>query len=521
MSDRGVMNKQLEGCAEHFNEMQRLARLGSWVWDLAEDKTVWSTGLFRIFGLEPKVLDENAYEEFISPIHPEDKGRVERVLQKAFDSKTPFDLSYRMVQPDATVVNVLSIGDVEKDASGRPVKMFGTVQDVTRQAVTEEERLMEQKLKSLGVLAGGIAHDFNNLLTAILGNISFTKHSLDIADRVYVKLLEAEKATLKARELTVQLLTFARGGAPVKELLAPQSLITGSVREALDNAEVRCEFSVPDNLLKVEADPSQINLVLSSMVANSCQAMPIGGVLRVSAENVDVGSSGVPHLHGLTHVEQGRYVKISIKDNGCGIPEDYLTKVFDPYFTTKDKAQGLGLATAYSIIKNHGGHIGVESRPGAGATFHIYLPAAGVQEAKGPAKQGVYVSGKGKVLIMDDEDIIRELAGEFLGNLGYEVEFAKDGTEALEVYSRSKNNGKPVDVVIMDLVIPGGMGGKECIKKLLEIDPKARVIVSSGYSSDPVMSNFKKYGFCDVIAKPYKITELNGVVQKVLKKAGA
>lgn len=519
MSDKTDTTRQIESPVEHLVETQRLARLGSWVWDIARDKTVWSEELFRIFGLTPKAFDESAFEEFIHSIHPDDKDRVEKVLQEAFDERKPFDLTYRIVQPDGKPVNIHALAEVVRDESGRPLKMIGTVQDITGQVEWLDERHKEQKLDSLGVLAGGIAHDFNNLLTAILGNISFTKHSLDIADRFYVKLVEAEKATLKARELAVQLLTFASGGAPVKEAVSINELLSGSIHNAIDNAKVRCEISLPDSPLNVEADPGQINQVVNNMVANACQAMPTGGVLRVSAETIYVDSKGEPCLYGHAHLNAGNYVKISIQDTGSGIPYDYLPKVFDPYFTTKEKAQGLGLATAYSIIKHHGGYISVESIPGKGTTFHIYLPSAGFLDGKQPSKKGVYISGKGKVLIMDDEDIIREIAGEFLGNMGYEVVCAKDGNEALDVYAKYKDKGSPIDVVIMDLVIPGGMGGKECIRKLLELDPGARVIVSSGYSSDPVMSDYKKFGFCDVIAKPYKITELNGVVQKVLKGA--
>ncbi|MFC2017144.1 ATP-binding protein [Chloroflexota bacterium] len=393
--------------------------------------------------------------------------------------------------------------------------MTGFFTDVTERKQLEEERQKAVKLESVGILAGGIAHDFNNILTGIMGNIGLAKRHVEPESKAEERLLEAEKASLRAKDLTQQLLTFARGGAPIKKIVS----ITGLVKElagfVLRGSNVRCDFDLPDNLWLVEADEGQVNQVITNMVINADEAMPEGGVISISAENTEIkGRSTLP-------LSKGRYVKITVADQGVGIKKEHLDRIFDPYFTTKQKGSGLGLATSYSIIKTHGGYITVDSTPTVGTTFQIYLPAS-KEPAPKKDEEGIQVSfpGGGRILVMDDEEIVQQFLHEGLTGIGYEVVFTKDGTEAIERYTKAKESGQPFEAVIMDLTIPGGMGGKEAIKKLLEIDPDARVIVSSGYATDQIMANFEEYGFKGIVAKPYILEKLEEVLQSILRENG-
>jgi len=402
--------------------------------------------------------------------------------------------------------------------SGAPIfdrksKIIGVVlvfRDVSEKRKMEEERLKIQKLESIGLLAGGIAHDFNNILTAFMGNISLSKLYVKPEDKIFERLEEMEKATLRAMDLTGQLLTFSKGGAPVKKTLSIPELIKDCAIFSLRGSNVQCEFSFSDDLWPSEIDEGQISQVINNMIINADQAMPEGGEIQVCAENMVVDAKlSLP-------LQPGRYIKISIQDQGSGIAKERLPRIFDPYFTTKQKGSGLGLATAYSIVDKHDGYIVAESELGVGSTFYIYLPASekkvpGVKETRTKA-----FVGKGRILVMDDEALIRDIADQLLSHMGYDVEFAKDGTEAVKRYQKAMESGKSFDAVIMDLTIPGQMGGKEAVQQLLKIDPEVNAIVSSGYSNDPVMSDFRKYGFKGVVSKPYTIEELGKALQEVL-----
>ncbi|MBI2413784.1 MAG: response regulator [Deltaproteobacteria bacterium] len=386
------------------------------------------------------------------------------------------------------------------------------LRDIAERKKREEELLKASKLESLGTLAGGIAHDFNNLLTGIIGNLSIARLLAGPDDRIVKALTDAENASIRAKDLTFQLLTFARGGAPVKKLASVAQVIKESAAFSVRGSKIRCDLNVPDDIYPIEIDEGQISQVVHNIIINSEQAMPNGGVIGVKAENVIVGlADNLP-------LAPGRFVKITVSDTGVGIPPEVISKIFDPYFTTKEEGSGLGLATVYSIIKNHGGYITLESTVGAGTSFYIYLPATEgkYQPAEKGAEKTGTVSGSGRILIMDDEEIVRDAAGAILTELGYEVAFAGDGKDAIEAYQKAMDSGKPYDIVIMDLTIPAGMGGKEAIKKLLDIDPGAKAIVSSGYSNDSIMSEFAKYGFAAVIAKPYRISDLSQTVHRVI-----
>ncbi len=410
------------------------------------------------------------------------------------------------------------IADSVAPIMDRRSEIIGSVlvfRDITEKKDMELRLLKAEKIESLGVLAGGIAHDFNNLLNGILGNIDLALTVPDLKDEVNTMLSRAEKATLMAIDLTNQLLTFSKGGAPIKKTASISELIMYSTDFVLRGASVRCESFFAPDLWQVEIDEGQISQVINNLVINAVQAMPDGGLVHVSAENVIVGHT---RMQGL---KEGGYVKITIRDEGVGIPRENIGKIFEPYFTTKQTGAGLGLATAYSIMRNHNGLIDVESHVGAGTTFYLYLPAleGQVESKKEPHIACLLETGKGKILVMDDDPIIRQTVGDMLKHLGYDVAFAEEGQDAIDIYKKALESGCRLDAVIMDLTVPGGMGGKEAIGKLLEIDPGVRAIVSSGYSNDPVMANHTKYGFAGVVAKPCRLKSLGEVIKKVISEA--
>ncbi|MFQ5809973.1 MAG: response regulator [Armatimonadota bacterium] len=402
-----------------------------------------------------------------------------------------------------------------RDASGNVIAAIEMVEDVTDRKRAEEAMLRASKLDSVALLAGGIAHDFNNVLMGVLGNISIAKAHADANDGIAASLARAEKACHHATQLTHQLLTFAKGGAPVRETAALPELIEDSADFALRGSAVKCKLLIADDLWPAEIDEGQISQAISNLTINAEQAMPDGGTITVRAENVPVGAEEFPALG------DGRYVKISIQDEGIGIPADHLSRVFDPYFTTKQKGSGLGLATTHSIVERHDGAIAVESEQGVGTTFHLYLPASGKPASAKRQHEVEAIAGTGRILVMDDEEMVRDVAARMLTHLGYEVECAADGTEAIDMYRQALESEEPFDAVIMDLTVPGAMGGREAVRELLKVDAQAKVIASSGYSTDSLMADREEYGFCAVAPKPYRVDELAQTVHKVLAGSGA
>lgn len=384
------------------------------------------------------------------------------------------------------------------------------INDITERKKLEEDTLRSQKLESLGILAGGIAHDFNNLLTAIVGCVSALKLYTDLQDESYQMLEHAEKASMRAKDLTQQLLTFSKGGEPVKKIISVSEIIKNSVGFTLRGTKAKSKLIIPENLWYIFADEGQVSQVINNILINAFQAMPDGGVITILCENITLENNEVPNLIS------GDYVKIVIEDQGTGIAHENLKKIFDPYFTTKPDGNGLGLATSYSIIKKHKGTIRVQSEIGKGTAFTIYLPALRDIFENIADFKNEPVKGKGRILIMDDEESVRLVAGWMLNKIGYEVDFAKDGFEMINKYKTEFFSGKKYDAVIIDLTIPGSMSGDEAVKKLLEIDPEAKAIASSGYFNSPIMSDFLSFGFKAVIVKPYKINELSEIVSKII-----
>ncbi len=386
------------------------------------------------------------------------------------------------------------------------------LRDMTDRIRADQELEKANKLESLGILAGGIAHDFNNLLTGILGNISLSKVSLNPQTEAFNYLAEAEKASLRAKSLTQQLLTFAQGGAPIKKPMALEPMVTESATFALRGTKSRCQFQFPPDLWSIEADKGQLSHVIHNLVINAHQAMPRGGTITLKGENTFIS---IDEIECKVSLPKGRYVKITIEDHGIGIPSEYLTQIFDPYFTTKQTGSGLGLSTAYSVTKNHGGTMTVTSELGKGTQLNLYLPASlnplMIRDDSFPPS----VMGEGKVLVMDDEDSVRLLLEEMLGHLGYEVESVPDGDLAITRYKQAQANREGYSAVILDLTIPGGLGGKDTLQQLRLIDPDVRAIVASGYSNDPLLSQYSSFGFLGMVAKPFQLGELSEVLHRV------
>jgi len=395
------------------------------------------------------------------------------------------------------------------DLSG---KMLGAVlvfRDVTERSRLETELQRASKLEAVGLLAGGIAHDFNNLLAVIMGNLSVALLDEEVMTRAGRWLKEAERGAGRARDLTQQLLTFAKGGEPVRTTVRLQEVVKEAAEFATHGAKVRCEFELASDLRAADADKGQIGQVVQNLVINALQAMPEGGIIRISLRNDAVAEGQLP-------LPPGDYLRLSIADAGAGIPPEYLPHIFDPYFTTKKDGVGLGLATVYSIVRKHQGHVTAESEVGRGTAFHVWLPAAKTPAPPSMPSRSPFESLHGRILFMDDEDTVRAMAQALLSRLGLEVVAVSTGEAAVSEFSTARTSGKPFDVVMMDLTVPGAMGGLEALRAMRTIDPNVRGVVSSGYSSDPVMANYRQHGFMAMVPKPYRVDELARTLREVL-----
>jgi len=368
-----------------------------------------------------------------------------------------------------------------------------------------------QKLESLGVLAGGIGHDFNNLLSAIIGNIDLARLNIPPDSEPYRLLEEAENASLRARNLTQQLLTFSRGGEPARKIFTLTETVRDSADFILRGSNTRCEYDFQKDLPPIEADPGQIGQVIQNLIINSSHAMPNGGVIKIQGREFIKDSSHI------LPIRNGKYIRLTIKDQGSGIPSEHLGRLFDPYFTTKIDGSGLGLAVAHSIISRHQGHINVESKAGVGTTFTIYLPTT---DKKPVSNQGHTTVAdpvtKARILVMDDEELLLNIITDMLTHLGHEVITAGNGEDVIKIYRDCLACDNPIDLFILDLTIPGCLGGRETGKKIHEINPDVKVIIASGYSTDPVLANYQQYGFCDAIIKPFKLSDLSSAINKAL-----
>ncbi len=448
-------------------------------------------------------------------MHPDDIKTVAKELLLALRHNTSVRIIFRYRHKKGNWRWFEGSGRAYETGSGEK-RVVVVSRDITSRKQKEAEVLKASKLESIGVLAGGIAHDFNNILTVILGNVSLARSYLSGPDSEPGRILsEAERACAQAQKLTNQLLTFSKGGAPVTNTASIAQLLYETSEFALHGSNIRCDIHFDDNLWLVKIDQDQMAQVVHNLIINASQAMPEGGAIQIYAENNHFTENNDLPLSA------GDFVKIAFKDRGQGIQEENLTKIFDPYFTTKDKGSGLGLATAYSIVKNHNGFLTAESTVGLGTTFYVYLPADPNGRLPKPKREGqtlgdVLAHSEHKILLMDDEDTIRNSVGRMLKRLGYVVELAEDGDEAINLYRKAQEAEEPFDAVLIDLTIRGGMGGKETIENLLKIDPGVKAVVSSGYSHDPIMADYQNYGFSGVIAKPYKFDKLEEVLTQVI-----
>ena len=468
-----------------------------------------------------EVLGYHSHEmlgrKFFDFIHPEDRPLLTDSYQTNVFLMEKFDIVCRLRSKQSEWRVFESHIRPLRTTEGALLGVIVT-RDITERKRLEEERLRSTKLESVGLLAGGIAHDFNNILTSVFANIGLAKMMASKnTSAALLPLIErlgaAEKACLRARDLTKQLLTFAKGGVPVKSTTALSALIKDTVEFALRGSAIRCDLEVAEDLWPIDGDEGQISQVLQNLVINADQAMPEGGTIRLEASNIAVST------HSHLPLKPGRYVQVMVSDQGIGIPPEHLPKIFDPYFTTKQKGSGLGLATTYSIIKGHDGHIDVTSTLGKGTRFRLFLPASLEEHIFHSAKTDGLYQGHGRILIMDDEAEIRDVLENMLQEMAFDVDAVSDGQQAVASYAKAYEAGTPYVATIVDLTIPGGMGGKEAFRHIKALDREARVIVSSGYSNDPVMANAAKFGFSGFIAKPYNIYDLSQVLRKTLESS--
>lgn len=395
-----------------------------------------------------------------------------------------------------------------RDQRGSITGSVVVFRDVTDKRRLFEEMQRTQRLDAIGLVAGGIAHDFNNLLGGIFGYIFLAREQANENKALREPLDEALRVFEHARQLTQQLLTFAKGGEPVCGLVDLRKLVADCARFALSGSSVACRIDIPSSIPNVQVDYHQIWRVIDNLVRNAIQAMPTGGSIWLKADTVDV-TSRTPGV-----LQPGSYVRLTIADNGPGIAPEVLPKIFDLFFTTKEQGSGLGLATAYSVVKRHGGHIEVESQLGQGSSFHIYLPvAANLGRTKSLPKLPVQHAGKGRALVMDDEPYLQKLFTKYLSRMGYRVTTTADGQQAIEAVQQALLENDGFSVALIDLTVPGAMGGKEAIARIRALSPKLFAVASSGYSEDPIMSRPTEFGFSASLRKPFSISELAAVLE--------
>ena len=509
--DASVINRTKEALRESEARFRAVAEAtASGIYIRQDDRFVYANpAMEKISGYSAEeILSMKRFEQFI---HPESIPFMrERIVRCRAGDMVPTRYELKIIRKDGGQLWVdLSSSAIVYD--NRPARI-GTFFDINDRRRAEEELARAQKLESLGVLAGGIAHDFNNILTVIAGNISLARMQTDPGSRPNRVLEDAEKASFRARDLTRQLLTFSRGGAPIKKVTPIAALLEETILFALSGTNILPEFDIAGDLRAAEVDPGQMSQVFNNLAINARQAMPAGGTVRVTACNTVVSGPS-----GNAGIRPGKYLKISIEDHGIGIPAELQARIFDPYFTTKQRGSGLGLTTSYSIVNRHGGHIEVSSMVGEGSVFTLHIPATDEKPRKIKASRKSPRRSMGRILIMDDDESVLSVGAGMLSALGYTVETARDGNSAIMLYERFMESGAPFDAVILDLTIPGGPGGLDTLKKLAGMDERVRAVVSSGYSGDPVMSDYEGYGFAGIVAKPYTIEEMASVLEAVIK----
>lgn len=473
-----------------------------------------NTGGLDLIGYDETDILGNSIFDFFEPESYENiRERLNEITHNSFRVDELCEAAFLHRNGDAVPVEVNAAPTLKE---GVPIGFLFTAKDISKRRRIEEELLRAKKLESIGILAGGIAHDYNNLLTAIVGYITLAESTMKPGDEALTHLGQARYAANMAKTLSRKLITFSRGGKPAKKPAPVSPLLEDSLPFALAGSNIECELLIPKHLWPVEHDASQMSQAIHNIVTNSREAMPKGGTLRVKAENMRI------RRRNGNLVEPGDWVRITIEDEGFGIPQQHMDKVFDPYFTTKEmgaqKGLGLGLAISHSIIRNHQGYLLVESEPDRGTTVHIYLPASNPARGREGSSHGSTRNrGAIRILVMDDEEIVLEITGKMLKRAGYEIGLAKNGAEAIRLFTQSIEEDNPFHLALLDLTVRGGIGGKEVVRKLLEIEPGLKAVVSSGFSDDPVMRDFPIYGFSAAVTKPYDIGDLREIIEKVFE----
>jgi len=442
--------------------------------------------------------------------HPDDLKRdLDHVNRLINNDIQTYSIEKRFIRKDKAIVWTNLTVSLVRNNDDHPKYFICVIEDIGYRKKMEEQLLQSQKMEAISTLAGGIAHDFNNMLGVITGNISYIFSLVDKNSELYEILLDIQESSKQAQNLTLQLLTFSKGGAPIKKVSNINKLINESAFFSTRGSKTNCHFELSNELWLSDVDEGQINQVIGNLVINANQAMPDGGTITIRTEN------SIIETDSFTPLSAGQYIKIIVEDQGMGIPKKHLPNIFEPYYSTKQQGSGLGLATAYSIIKRHGGHITVYSELNKGTVFNIYLPASSKNMIEIVDKEENIHFGQGKILIMDDQEPILKMVSKMLRKMGYESTSATDGTQAINIYREAYNKGKPFDLVILDLTVPGGMGGAKTMEKLLKIDPNVKAVVSSGYSNDPIMACFEDYGFCGVVPKPFTKNQLSEILNKI------
>jgi two-component system, cell cycle sensor histidine kinase and response regulator CckA len=501
ITERKDLEKALLESEKQFRSLSDSAPIGIFKSDSQGNCTYFNPRWEEITGFS---ASQGMGKGWRALIHPDDLEELTLAWSQAAASGSTYCHEHRHVTPQGETVWVRVLANPIRGEHGAILGHVGTLEDITGLRQARKEILKAQKLESIGILAGGIAHDFNNILTAILGNISLAAYQMDEPEKVAQRLADAESAASRAKDLTQQLLTFARGGDPIKKVIEVPGVLKEAVAFALHGSDLGCVFDIADGVWPLEADEGQLIQVIHNLVLNAVQSMPEGGTVTVGAHNEPSRGQG------------GDFVEIFVADSGVGISEQHLEKIFDPYFTTKRQGSGLGLASCYSIINKHGGTLKAESVLEQGSTFRVQLPASKRHQVVQPKAGSRMIPGNSRVLVMDDEEIVWVLAKAVLEQLGYQAHCVENGTRAVEEYRRAMEEGNPFAAVILDLTVPGGVGGKEAIRMLLAIDPRVKAIVCSGYSTDPVMSSYREHGFSAVLSKPYRPHDLSGVLQDLL-----
>lgn len=516
-AENDALRRQNEKLATEKAELEKmLESIGEGVIAVRSDLTVVfaNRAAAAICGFDPVAVLGMRVTDIFRLINAEKRNPAPNPAEKAIQTGQTVGLEHNSV--------IVSPSGEDKYLSASCAPIFGengapagailAFRDISDRKRMENELLKVSKLESLGVLAGGIAHDFNNLLTGITGNISYARFIIPDDSPAQDALNAAEETAFRAKDLTARFRTFSQGGAPVKKIVFLSETLRPCVEFVLRATKISRSYVIQPGLWPAEIDEGQISQMIADIVINASQAMPDGGALEVRASNEDAQNGNPMNL------PPGRYVKISFRDEGHGIPPENLSRIFDPYFSTRRTGAGLGLTASYSIARKHGGIITVESVPQKGSTFSVYLPAA--RAAGGGTRGGARSGGArgGRILVMDDESIVREVTANLLRHLGYEVLAVKNGSEAIEACREAGRESRPFDALILDLFVPGDLGGPEVVKKLRDAGETVKAIAASGFSNETVMSKYENYGFSAVVSKPYKIKELDELLQRVIGK---